>query len=53
MRDIIPKDLHKFIMGEFRTDGWKSQWRQDFEAYRASKQVPTAPVRSQSQSDQG
>ena len=22
-------DLHKFILGELRTDGWKSQWRKD------------------------
>jgi hypothetical protein len=34
------KDLHRFIKGEIRVDGFKSEWRKDFEAYLARKPEP-------------
>lgn len=36
------REYGMFIKGEIRVDGWKSDWRKDLDAYRASKQ--TAPI---------
>lgn len=39
MQGLNESELHKYIVGETRVDGWKSQWRRDLEAYRAAPKV--------------
>jgi hypothetical protein len=34
------RDFDRFVKGEIRVDGWKSEWRKDFEAYREDKPAP-------------
>lgn len=42
---INQSELHKFVIGEIRTDGWKSDWRKNLEAPRETNR-PVAVVRA-------
>lgn len=33
------QDMHRFLIGELRRDGWKSQWRRDLERGRAEEEA--------------
>jgi|SRR6185503_17707321 len=38
------QDFHKFVTGEIRVDGWKSQWRIEQEARRGETVFRATPV---------
>lgn len=51
-------EMHKFVIGDLRTDGWKSQWRRDteawIEAHKYDKVTVTAPqIRSRQKRQPG
>ena len=43
-QDYTERDLHRFVMGEIRTDGWKSEWRKDFERRNAEAHAKPKPL---------
>lgn len=38
------QQLHKFVIGELRTDSWKSDWRKEFERRSAEEKHKPAPM---------
>lgn len=43
-QDYSEKDLHLFVRGELRTDGWKSDWRKEFERRHAEDAAKPRPI---------
>lgn len=41
---IDHKEMHRYVMGEIRNDGWKSQWLLDLEGWIREEKIRTPPV---------